>query len=74
MESKDKDNIDSSYEEHRNRIFDLYQHKTSNIQKMFGILIGFTLAFFFIVFLPYVSDLRVKNELAQNINVHLRFN
>ena len=68
MEPSDNDDIRSLLEEHRNRIFGLYQNKNSNVQKMLAVVIGFTLVFFFLIFMPYISDLKVINELNQNIS------
>ena len=62
MEPSDNDDIRSLLEEHRNRIFGLYQNKNSNVQKMLAVVIGFTLVFFFLIFMQKITEIKFKNK------------
>ena len=64
--------------EDEKRILSLYQNEYKKFEKSFGILLGFTFIFLFIILLPYVSTLEKGNNinhelenLTSEINTHI---
>jgi hypothetical protein len=51
------------------RTFELYQEKSKNFNRTFGLLLGIGIFFFFFIFIPYISILNANLELSEDLSL-----
>ena len=66
MADNDKNDLDEIQEEQHKQIFQIYQDKAKSFQKNFNIICFLSLAFLFIILIPYVS---IKTKRSENLKL-----